>query len=412
MTDRLYYYDSSRCEFEGEVVEVIPATEINRRHGVVLDRTAFYPTSGGQVHDTGFLITTSDDATRKLRVAEVVELEDGRVVHYIEADRAPQKGTKVYGEIDPQRRRDHMQQHSGQHVLSAAFVRLFNMPTVSFHMGEEYCSIDLDTPSLSAQQVEEAEALANQVVQENRRVAVRFVSQEDAATHGLRNLPTVAKDELRLIDIQDFDLTPCGGTHVRGTGQIGAILLRKIERVRQGWRVEFVSGQRAVATARRDYSTLTVAAGLLSTNIWELPQQVRKSLDEVKAARKTAEQLLEEVADLQAATLLSEAPAASGRKVIVRVWKDRDLRFVKLLAQKLTRRDSGVVALLGSTRGQPSLVFTQSPGLPFDMGALLQRTVASLGGRGGGNKDLAQGGVPHGTGLEEVLSEVASGIPR
>jgi len=412
MTDRLYYYDSSCCEFEGEVVDVIPANEINRRHGVVLDRTAFYPASGGQVHDTGFLITTSDDATGKLRVAEVVELEDGRVVHYIEADRAPQKGTKVHGEIDSPRRRDHMQQHSGQHVLSAAFVRLFNMPTVSFHMGEEYCSIDLDTPSLSTPQVEQAEALANQVVQEDRPVAVRFVSPQDAATQGLRKLPPVVKDELRLIDIQDFDLTPCGGTHVRGTGQIGAILLRKIEKVRQGWRVEFVSGQRAVATARRDYSTLTVAAGLLSTNIWELPQQVRKSLDEVKAARKTAEQLLEEVAEWQAATLLSETPAAGGRKVIVRVCKDRDLGFVKLLAHKLTRRESGVVALLGSTLGQPSLVFTQSAGLPFDMAALLQKTVASLGGRGGGNKDLAQGGVPNMVGLERVLSEVASGLPR
>jgi len=412
MSDRLYYHDSSLCEFEGEVVDLIPASEINRRHGVVLDRTAFYPTSGGQVHDTGFLTAGSPDTGSKLRVAEVVELEDGRVVHYIEADRAPQKGTKVYGEIDPQRRRDHMQQHSGQHLLSAAFVRLFNMPTLSFHMGSESSSIDLDTPALSAQQTEQAEALANQVVQENRPVAVRFVSQEDALTLGLRKVPTVGKDELRLIDIQDFDLTPCGGTHVRGTGQIGAILLRKIEKVRQGWRVEFVSGQRAVATARRDYSTLTAAAGLLSTGIWELPQQVRKALDESKAARKTGEQLLEQVAELQAARLLSETPAASGRKVIVRVWKDRDLAFVKLLAQKLTGRESGVVALLGSTLGQPSLVFTQSPGLPFDMGTLLKTTVASLGGRGGGNKDLAQGGVPNGAGLEEALSGVASGIAR
>jgi len=412
MTDRLYYYDSSRCQFEGEVVDVIPATEINRRHGVILDRTAFYPTSGGQVHDTGFLMTTSGDESHKIRVAQVAELEDGRVVHYIEADRAPQKGTKIYGEIDPERRRDHMQQHSGQHVLSAAFVRLFNMPTLSFHMGNESCSIDLETATLSVQQVEQAEALANQVVQENRPVAIRFVSQEDASTQGLRKAPTVATDELRLVDIQDFDLTPCGGTHVRGTGQIGAILLRKIEKVRQGWRVEFVCGQRAVVTAHRDYSTLTAAAGLLSTNIWELPQQVRKSLDEIKAARKTGEQLLEEVAELQAARLLSETPVTSGRKVIVRVSKDRDLGFVKLLAQKLTRRESSVIALLASTLGQPSLVFAQSPGQPFDMGMLLRTTVASLGGRGGGNKDLAQGGVPQGAGLEEALSQLASALPR
>src|ERR1700757_2587847 len=186
MTDRLYYQDPSLLKFEGEVVDVVPTAEINRRFGIVLDRTAFYPTSGGQIHDTGFLTAESAE---KLKVAEVAEMDDGRVVHYIEADRAPQRGTRVFGEIDTQRRRDHMQQHSGQHVLSAAFIRLFNVPTVSFHMGDDYSSIDLDTPALTGTQVEQAEALANQVVQENRPVSIRFVSQTEAQTLGLRKVP-------------------------------------------------------------------------------------------------------------------------------------------------------------------------------------------------------------------------------
>jgi alanyl-tRNA synthetase len=407
MTDRLYYQDPSLLEFEGEVVEIVPTAEINRRFGIVLDRTAFYPTSGGQIHDTGSLTADSAD---KLKVAEVAELEDGRIVHYIEADRAPQQGTRVFGEIDPQRRRDHTQQHSGQHVLSAAFIRLFNIPTVSFHMGNDYSSIDLDTPVLTADLVGQAEALANQIVQENRPVSIRFVSQKEAGTLGLRKIPAVEKDQLRLIDIHDFDLTTCGGTHVGGTGQIGAILLRKMEKVRQGWRVEFVCGQRAVVTACRDYSTLTEAAGLLSANIWELPTHLRKLLDEVKAARKDGERLLEEVAELQGAKLLSEATTIGARKVIVRSWADRDAAFVKLVAQKLTRLETTVVALLASSMGQPSLVFAQSQGQPFDMGALLKAGLAKVGGRGGGSRDLAQGGVPDPALLGQVLEQAASQV--
>ena len=407
MTERLYYRDPFLCEFEGEITEVVPAAEINGRHGVFLDRTAFYPTSGGQIHDTGYF-EPSDQATvdGRLRVAEVVETEDGRVVHYIEADKVPARGTRIRGLIDSARRRDHMQQHSGQHVLSAAFVRLFNLPTVSFHMGDDSSSIDLDAANLNANQVREAEALANEIVQENRTVEIKFVTQEEAQTLGLRKPPRADKDELRLIDIHDFDLSACGGTHVRGTGQIGCILLRKTERVRQGWRVEFVCGQRAVAVARHDFTALTETAGLFSSHIWDVPEQARKSLEDLRAARKSAEHILEEIAELQAARLLAETPATNGRKLIVRVFGDRDLAFIRLLAQKLTRLETNVVALLAATSGQASLVFAQSKGMPYDMGASLKDLAGKLGGRGGGSKDMAQGGIPKADGLEEALRDV------
>jgi len=404
MTDRLYYHDSFLHEFEGEITEVVPAVEINGRHGVYLDRTAFYPTSGGQVYDTGWIAPTG--YSEKLRVVEVAETEDGRVVHYIEADKAPQRGTRVRGLIDPARRRDHIQQHSGQHVLSAAFIRLFNMPTVSFHMGEEVCSIDLDAPTLTEAQVKEAEALANEIVQENRPVEIKFVTQAAAQEMGLRKPPRTDKDELRLINIRDFDLSACGGTHVQNTGQIGCILLRKTERVRQGWRIEFVCGQRAVATARRDYTTLTEAAALFSGHIWDVPQHMRKLLEDVRSATKGNERLLDELAEAQASRLLAETVAENGRKLIVRTFKGRDLTFVRLLAQKLTRLESNVVVFLASTSEQPSLVFAQSKGMPFDMGALVKETLAKLGGRGGGSKDLAQGGVPTAEGLEAALEEL------
>jgi len=422
MTTRLYYHDSFLYDFDAEVSTILESP----RPALILDRTAFYPTSGGQIFDTGWIGAAEGSAdanaagpATKLRVTEVADAEDGRVIHYLEAlprslkeDLKP--GTRVRGQIDATRRRDHMQQHSGQHVLSAAFIRLFNMPTVSFHMADDYCSIDLETPSLNREQIEAAERMANEIILENRLVEIRFVTRDEASNLGLRKLPPTERDELRVIDIRDFDLTACGGTHVNQTGQIGCILLRKIERMRQGYRVEFVAGQRAVATARRDFTTLTETAALLSAHIYDVPQQAIKSLDEIKSLRKQYERSQEELAAAQAATILAETPESSGCKVVVRTFADRDLNFLKLLAQKLTRQSSSVtssvIALLATTSPQPSVVFAQSAGQPHDMGALMKETMAKLGGRGGGSKDMAQGGIPKAEGIEAALADVAQKI--
>ncbi|HXY14376.1 MAG TPA: DHHA1 domain-containing protein [Terriglobales bacterium] len=401
MTEHLYYHDSFLHEFDARVVDI---STIDSRTALILDQTAFYPTSGGQVFDTGLILAGKD----KLPVTEVTEKEDGTILHVIEGPVELQKGTHVHGQIDVDRRRDHMQQHSGQHVLSAAFIRLFNMPTVSFHMGAEACSIDLDTKTLTTAQVEAAEKLANDVIVQDRPVGIRFVTQEEAQRLGLRKIPPVERDKLRLIDIHDFDLTACGGTHVASTGQIGCILLRKIEKIRQGWRVEFVCGKRGVATARRDYATLAEAAALCSSHIWDLPQQIRKFQEEARSSRKSNEQTLQELAELYAARLIAEAPEHSGSTFVMRIFKDRDLAFIKVLAQKLTRRDQPSVALLASTSGQPALVFAQSTGQPFDMGALMKEALAELGGRGGGSKDMAQGGPEKLEPLEAVLTALAS----
>jgi alanyl-tRNA synthetase len=415
MTTRLYYHDSFLYDFDAEVSTVLE----NPRPALILDRTAFYPTSGGQIFDTGWIALpeSSGDANLggKLRVTEVADAEDGRVVHYLEAPAKDIKpGTRIRGQVDATRRRDHMQQHSGQHVLSAAFIRLFNMPTVSFHMADDYCSIDLDAASLTKEQIESAERFANEIILENRVVDIRFVTRAEAANLGLRKLPPTERDELRLIDIREFDLTACGGTHVNQTGQIGCVLLRKSERVRQGYRVEFVAGQRAVATARRDFTTLTETAALFSAHVYDAPQQARKSLDEIKFLRKQSEQSQEELAAAQAVTMLAETVESNGRKLVVRAFADRDLNFVKLLAQKLTRQassgTSSAVALLATTSPQPSLVFAQSAGQSHDMGALMKEAMAKLGGRGGGSKDMAQGGVPNADGIEAALADMAKKI--
>jgi alanyl-tRNA synthetase len=408
MTKRLYYDSSDVYEFDSVVEVVAPLSSEQSRPAVILRETAFYPTSGGQVHDTGWLMI---DGAERLRVTEVADLEDGRIVHYLEAPvKLPLAGATVHGSIDSERRRDHMQQHSGQHVLSAAFVELYQMATVSFHMGEDYCSIDLATPSVSSEQVNGAEKLANQIVFENRPVRIRYVSRAEAEKLGLRKLPPAEHEELRLVEVADFDLSACGGTHVSASGQIGSIILRKSERVRQGTRVEFVCGGRAVRLARRDYNALSEAAGLFSAQIWDVPEQIRKSVEESKLLRKQKDEALDQLAELMALAALQNQPETNGRKIVVRAFSDRDTGFAKLFAQKVTRVATPAIALVASSVDPPGMIFAQTPGGSADMGALLKQVLSSVGGRGGGSRDFAQGGVPAGSHLEQLLQQAAGTI--
>ena len=423
MTERLYYNDSFLYDFSAQVTAI---RDLNGRSAVVLSRTAFYPTSGGQIFDTGWLDAGPGGA--KLRVEEVTEDESGEVLHLIDrADAALAVGLRVRGYIDVDRRRDHMQQHSGQHVLSAAFVRLYGMQTVSFHMGDESCTIDLDAKALTEEQARAAEAEANRAVFEDLPVEVKYALAPMAREMGVRKIPQDIEGELRLVNIKDYDLNACGGTHVKSTGQIGPILLRKIEKVRQGVRVEFVCGQRAVATARKDYEALVQAAALFSTHIHEVPVQIAKAVEEVKGAARERKRLLEELAEYHAASLLRARDDSSGggrdgvsgdgqdvaedkkAVVIALVFGDRDLPYIKLLAQKLTA-GGRAIALMGTTCGQAGLVFAQTPGLPFDMGALMKEAMAEVGGRGGGTKDMAQGGAPDAARVDDIVARFAERV--
>jgi alanyl-tRNA synthetase len=420
MTKRLYYDNSAAHEFESVVEESLAISPGQNRSGVILRETAFYPTSGGQVYDTGWLtVETEDGNSDRLRVSEVADMEDGRIVHYLESPpKLPVVGARVSGSIDAARRREHMQQHTGQHVLSAAFIELYQLPTVSFHMGDDYCSIDLDAPSVSLEQIVGAETRANEIVFENRPVRVRYVSRAEAETLGLRKLPPADRDELRLIEIADFDLSACGGTHVGASGQIGSILLRKSEKTRQGTRVEFVCGDRTVRMARRDYTALSEAATVFSAKLWDVPEQIRKNAEEIRLLRKQKEDALEQLAELVALSDLNAQPSKDGRKVIVRIFPDRDMGFVKLFAQKVTRAGTPAIALAASTVDPPSLVFAQTApvhadaaaGKTADMGALLKQVLSTVGGRGGGSRDFAQGGVPAGSNVEQLLRQAAGTI--
>jgi alanyl-tRNA synthetase len=420
MTERLYYQNSFLFNFTAAVESV---TELpDGRRALLLDRTAFYPTSGGQPFDTGWIEFVSAESEEplplpKLRVSEVIEDEvSGNVLHILV--NLPAKlplSFRVRGFIDAERRQDHMQQHSGQHVLSAAFLRVFDLPTLSFHLGEELCAIDLDAAKLSAEQLEQAEQVANQFVWEDRQVLMHEVTAEQARKIGVRKIPErvrgasheTLQETLRLIEIRGVDVCACGGTHVRATGQIGNIQVRGMERVRQGLRVGFVCGKRALLRARRDFQLLSDAAALCSSHPDEVPAQTRRLIESDKTAHHRHRRLMAELADVAAQQKLARTPDEHGRKIVAEFLAGRDLEFVKLYAQKLVATEPNVIALLGTEQPTPTLVFAHSAGAAFDGGAELRALVASVGGRGGGTRDMAQGGVPSAEMIPRLIAEAA-----
>jgi alanyl-tRNA synthetase len=395
---RRYYHDSYTTAFTARVTE---AAEVEGRPAAVLDRTFFYPTSGGQPHDTGRL----GDAN----VAEVADADEDTVAHF--TDRAVPAGP-VHGTIAWERRFDHMQQHTGQHILSAAFATLFKFPTVSFHLGAESSTIDLEARQLVQRHVEEAERLANQIVFDDRPVTVRFGTAQELAEAGIRKA-VEREGTLRAIEIDGCDRQPCGGTHVARTGQVGAILLRKVEKQKQYWRVEFVCGHRALRASRGEFAALAEAARAFSCGLPDVPAMAQKSKEELQAAQRHARKMAEQLAELEArAMLAAEAVTAEGRAqaqrvrpVIVRVFAEADAEFLRILAAKLVAQP-GVQALL-ATRAGGHVVFAQSAGGPCDMGALLREILSEAGGKGGGPRDFAQGRVKEVAALDAVLARAA-----
>jgi alanyl-tRNA synthetase len=371
MTDRLYYRDPHLVEFEARVTRVDTA---DGRTIVQLDRTAFYPTSGGQPFDTGTL--------GGVRVLEVADADDGSVLHIVEGQ--IDAGTQVAGRVDWARRFDHMQQHTGQHVLSAAFDRLMAARTESFHLGADGATIDLGR-EVSPQEIARAEDDANRIVWEDRPVGIRFVSAEEAAGLPLRKDPA-RQGTLRLIDIDDYDLSACGGTHVARTGAIGTIAVTGWERFKGGTRVGFVCGARALKTHRTQRDILTSSIRLLSVNPAELPEAIERLQSDAKEAKRAIKDLQIRLAHHEAARL---AEAAEGR--VVAALEGWDQNGLKTIAAAIAER-SGCFAALVATPAPSAIVIARHVGLATDCAAVLKQVIARFGGKGGGRPDLAQGG--------------------
>ncbi len=388
MTDRLYYQDATLLEFDAAVVD---RTDSGRR--IYLDRSAFYPTSGGQPNDTGTL--------GGIRVLDVVD-EEERIAHLLAE---PLTVDRVHGQVDRARRRDFMEQHTGQHLLSAVFEALFGWRTMSVHFTSESATIDLAAGAISPGQAQKAETQANEIVRENRPVTV---SAEDAATAtGLRKASD-REGMLRIITIADLDRSACGGTHVRLTGEIGSIQLRKIEKAKQLIRVEFLCGGRAVAAARFGYDLLAELAGSRSAAIRDLPALLEQERGELRAAGAARRELEEQVARDRAAELHAAAiPNSAGVRWLVDRRGSGGAEGLRPLAHAVTRLTKAV--LVATVEQPPTVVLASTADSGVDAGQLLKERLLEVGGRGGGSPRVAQGSIPDQAALATITARLLDG---
>jgi alanyl-tRNA synthetase len=376
MTTRLYYDDSRTMTFDARVVTCVA---LGDRFEVTLDRTAFYPTSGGQPFDTGALGAAT--------VVEVLDRDDDRIVHVVTTPLEP--GTTVTGVIDAPRRRDHMEQHTGQHVLSAALDRVCGVPTVGFHMGSDVSTIDLAREVTTAE-IEAAEADANRVIREDRVVSARIVPADQVASLRLRR-ESKRSGPLRIVEVDDFDVSACGGTHVGRTGEIGLAVVVASEKVRGGTRLSFLCGGRAVAGFRDRRDRLGEIGRLLGVALPEVVSRVERLQQDTREAERVIRELRDDLAGYRAADWRASAETIGPYRVVLRTAA-LDAAALKGMAQALVGAPGIVAVLLGAGTPVP-VVVGRSADVSFDAGAFIKAAAAALGGRGGGRPELAQGGI-------------------
>jgi len=384
MTERLYYDDCYLREFQARVMDI---TDNGTR--VYLDRTAFYPTSGGQPFDLGTLGGAA--------VRDVIDEED-RIAHVLDA---PVAIGDVAARVDWDRRFDHMQQHTGQHLLSAVLIELFNIPTVSFHMGALTSTIEVAAAQIEPSRLERAEERCAEIVAEARPVTVSY--EDSSSDLGLRKA-SARTGTLRIISIDGLDRSACGGTHVRSTAEIGPLLLRKLEKLRGNVRIEFVCGLRAVRRARQDFRTLSEISRLVSVPFDETPALVAAQVEKARSLEKVAARLAAELAKREGAELYAAtAPDSEGvRRVTQRGAVDDAMRA---RAQAFVLGSKAV--FLAISENPPSVLLAASADSGVHAGDRVKAAVSAAGGRGGGNAGLAQGSVPDAKALESVVAQLA-----
>ena len=381
MTERLYYTNAYQTEFDATVLAL---EQINGQPAARLDHTYFYPTSGGQPFDTGLL--------GDRRVVDVVAADNGDVWHLLEAEFTHVvPGQPIHGVIDWSRRYDHMQQHSGQHLLSQIFYRHFGYETLSVHFGDVESTLDLEVAVLDPAQIDEAEQIANRMVYTSLPITAYFVADNELASITLRKAPKV-KGEIRIIEIADFDYSACGGTHVRTTAEIGPIKLTRQERRRGQTRLTFLCGGRAYHDYVEKHRLLMEAANLFSTDISTVPRLIERNLAQVKELQQSIKLLTEEQLAHEANNLADGAQLIQEMRIVAKLFHAKDVANLKTLAQQL-QQYPGITALLAGVWDEKlTLIFARAADSPLHMGNLLRDTLRQFGGNGGGRPDFAQGG--------------------
>jgi alanyl-tRNA synthetase len=379
-TERLYYGDSYRTEFDARP---LAAAQHDGRPALVLDRTCFYPTSGGQPYDTGRL-----DAWP---VVDVVAA-DGILYHILEQELAGLSlPPTIHGVVDWSRRYDHMQQHSGQHLISQVFYRLFGYETVSVHFGAEDSTLDLDTADVEPARWDEAERYANDLVYQALPIMAYEVADAELHRIPLRRPPKVT-GKIRIVEIDKFDYSACGGTHCRTTAEAGPVKFLRTERRRGQMRVTFKCGKRAYADYALRHHLLTSAANLYSTDVTQVPELIARSLEQIKELQRQTSDLSTQLAAYEAAELAANAPIVGAVRVVARWFEERSPDAIKSLAN-LLQQYPGTVALLGCAGGgKATFIFARSADSSLHMGNLLRAALSAFGGNGGGRPDFAQGG--------------------
>ena len=381
MSERLYYTNAYQTEFQARVTALMT---INGQPAVILDQSCFYPTSGGQPYDTGIL--------HGKRVVDVLIDEQGEVVHIL-AEPLPevQVGQLIQGAIDWPRRYDHMQQHAGQHLLSQLFYQQFGFETVSVHFGATEATLDLETAEVTPAQIDAIEGAAMQLVYSALPIKAYFVSDNELPTIPLRRPPKVS-GTIRIVEIEAFDYSACGGTHCRSTAEIGPIKLTRLERRRGQVRITFLCGKRAWQDYQVKHGLLTSAANLFSNEIGQVPALIERNMGQLKEAQQQIGAYQEALLAAEATQLLTTATTIHGYRLLTRWFTDKDVNTVKRLAAQL-QQQQGVLCLFGVLQGEKAtLLFARSADVAVHMGNLLRDALQAGGGKGGGRADFAQGG--------------------
>ena len=383
MKDLLYYQDAMISEFHANIVKT--GSDENGNY-IVLDNTAFYPTGGGQPHDTGWI--------HDIEISNVEKVED-EIRHYTTSS-IPGIFGEIFAKLNWARRFDHMQQHTGQHILTAAFVELFEFATTSFHLGTELVTIDLNVGDITEEQLAAAEKRANEIILENRPIETKWVTEDELENYNLRKDVSVDED-IRLVIIPDYDYNGCGGTHPTSTGQVGLLKILATEKMKQQIRVHFVCGQRVLDQLAMRKSVLSDVARQLSAP----EEQAAEAMRKFAAATKQTEKSLK---DAQDALLQFEAKELSGENIAARIFENRSIQDLQKLARFITEQNEQAIALLVAAH-EDKLQFVAARGKAqtTSMKAVASAVLPMINGKGGGNDALVQGGGEKSLAAEALL---------
>jgi alanyl-tRNA synthetase len=392
LTERLYYEDSYLKEFKAKVLKKI---KIDDQQAVLLNETAFYPTSGGQPYDKGFI--------QDVPVVEVVE-EGDEIIHILKEELKEEINSEIVGKIDWKRRFDHMQQHLGQHILSGALMKLWSAETVSFHLGEEVCTLDIAKEKLTEEEAKKAEECANKIIFDNRPIKCYFVEGEGELKElNLRKVPE-KMGRIRIIEVENFDLSACGGTHCRATGEVGLIKIIKWEKRGEKIRLEFICGRRAWKDYFRKNELMKNISNKLTIKDSELGDAIDRMLEERKEIRKESKDFKEKLQEYEAKKLIDESSLIDNRiKIISKVFEENNFQEVRELVQKIINLDKSVVVLFGVKDEEAKILFACSRALKYDMNGLIREAGKFIEGRGGGAPNFAQAGGKKSEGIHKAL---------